>query len=69
MNTKKYFLPVLLIYLLSTLGLHAQMFGQTPDERKSDYDVENIKIEVTLNLERKQLTAGLLHLSVHWQIS
>src|SRR5438132_1428866 len=32
---------------------NAQMFGQEPDERKSNYDVEHIKIEVKLDLEKK----------------
>jgi aminopeptidase N len=31
----------------------AQMFGQEPDERTSNYDVEHIKIEVTLDIVKK----------------
>ena len=53
MNRKRFYLPFFIIYHLFPLSLYAQMFGQTPDERKSDYDVENIKIEVTLDLENR----------------
>ena len=42
----------LLLFLL-TICSYSQPFGQAPDERKSNYDVQHIKIEVKLDLEKK----------------
>ena len=64
MDKKRYFLPVFLVCVLFPLSVYAQPFGQIPDERKSDYDVENIKIEVTLDLEKRTVD-GKVTTSIH----
>src|SRR5205085_8208908 len=44
-------LPLLLILLC--ISVYSQPFGQAPEERTSNYDVQHIKIEVKLDLEKK----------------
>src|SRR5438132_626183 len=41
------------LFFLSSITIYSQPFGQAPDERKSNYDVQHIKIEVKLDLEKK----------------
>ena len=54
MKKKDRFFPnIFIIYLLFPQACMHRCSGQTPDERKSDYDVENIKIEIKLDLEKR----------------
>lgn len=46
---------ILLALFFPALNSPAQMFGQEPLERERTYDVEHIKIEVKLDLEKKTL--------------
>ena len=47
------FIPVLLLLISSFTS--SQPFGQAPDERTSNYDVQHIKIEVKLDLVKKMV--------------
>ena len=53
----------LLHFILFSLS-SAQMFGQEPIERERTYDVEHIKIEVSLDLEKKTVD-GRVTTSIH----
>ncbi len=55
MKLKYRLLLISFIFSFLCSVLFAQMFGQEPVERERTYDVEHIKIEVSLDLENKLL--------------
>ncbi len=51
---------LLLFLLLSGITSFGQPFGQAPEERTSNYDVQHIKIEVRLDLEKKTVDGKVI---------
>jgi hypothetical protein len=60
MRNKLRLLLLLSLIALFYYSVYAQMFGQEPLERERTYDVENIKIEVKLDLEKKTVDGKVI---------
>lgn len=53
---KNSFYVILLLIPLFNIAIFSQMFGQEPTERKSNYDVQHIKLDISVALKEKYVS-------------
>ncbi|MBE2226916.1 MAG: HEAT repeat domain-containing protein [Ignavibacteria bacterium] len=63
MKRKYIFIVILLLTSLFNYSIYSQMFGQEPTERIRTYDVQHIKLEISVDPEAKTVS-GLVYTSI-----
>lgn len=63
MKRKYIFIIILLLTSLLNYSIYSQMFGQEPTERIRTYDVQHIKLEISVDPEAKTVS-GLVYTSI-----
>lgn len=56
MKRQYFFIIILLLFSLRNHSIFSQMFGQEPTERKSNYDIQHIKLDISVALKEKYVS-------------